>query len=81
MTPTAPVAPVKAPTHIPSFITELIIRYATDAAPAIAAASAKYIDSLLDRSGQQQFTGAETTNVTGVIVMVITRSAGLLRNV
>lgn len=81
MSPVAPPAPVRPPSHVPSFITDLVIRYATDAAPAIAAASAKYIDSMLDRAGQQQFTGAEMTNVTGVIVMVITRSVGLLRNV
>lgn len=81
--PTAPVtppeAPVKPPVKLPSFLVDIIVKYATDAAPTIGTAAAKSLSSLLKKAGQEELSPIEAAHVQGVVVMAVVRLAGVLK--
>lgn len=80
--PTAPpAAPVKAPSRFPSFITDLVVKYAVDAAPMVGAATSKSISGFLARSSQAPLSAIEEAHVTGVVVMLVTRLANKLKDI
>lgn len=70
-----PEAPVKPPTRMPTFIVDLIVKYATDAAPTLGGAAAKSLSGLMVRMKQTELSAIEQAHVTGVVVMAVTRLA------
>lgn len=81
VTPPASGAPVHAPSRIPGFLLDIVSSTAHQYAPAVGAKVAESLNNLLKKSNQPPLTLPETNAVQGVVVMVITRSVGALRNV
>jgi hypothetical protein len=76
----APAAPVKAPSKLPSFLTDLIVKYALDAAPTLGTAASKSLNGLLQKVGQPAMSPIEEAHVAGVVVMTVTRLTSVLKS-
>lgn len=75
---TPPAAPVKPPSKLPTFLTDLIRHYVTDAAPHIGAMAAKGLNDVLVKSNQQPLSAVEAAHVSGLTSSVVLRLASLL---